>query len=358
MSRRSLIDRVFNIIEIQRANQNNDCQSIYLAGCRGSGKTSLLMLIAQYLKGKKYEVYYFKSPRLMTNEIDNALVVKLKELEKDRNDNKLVAILIDEAADDPSNVAYITLLKSRYPYLVTIGAAVPRYLQSGITGYFRKVLGMSDLILSETDADFVELIAYCAKRGVTTAQMTDYICKIILQYCGGHIYPTVAIIEAYFSMESLRNFTKDEEAFGKHFFGPSIDREQFYMDALDRCFPGYDNQLTLATADAVLSGRGSDFDVDSLVRIGWWNDKHNTLISNFAYNALLGNRNITIPGIEKKTLKTEETPEKNAEEVIIAGFKSMDENDFTCLHNQGYPVENSLSYSWLNAQQLHSRTYS
>jgi len=114
-----------------------------------------------------------------------------------------------------------------------------------------------------------------------------------------------------------------------------------------RCFDELEDGDILEIAHVVLSGRGSDIDIDTLTRFGWWNDVSIEFISTLIFNFCLAKKSHALPGVELKTLKTKKTPEENAEAVIIAGFKSMEKSDFGCLiDNRKIPVENSLSYSW------------
>jgi len=198
-------------------------QSIYLAGCRGMGKTNLLMLIADLLKRNGYEVYFFAGEVTFSNEI-----VKALEEVVDQKHKKLTAVLIDEAAVESKATVFSLLLKSTNPYLLTVAAAVPKFLKSGITANFRARFGMTDMVLKEDDEDFVQLIEHCKGLKVTTPEMTDYICRCILRQCGGHVFPTLAIIEGYFATEGLGNFMMGEIEFNQHFYGPAFEKTGFY----------------------------------------------------------------------------------------------------------------------------------
>ena len=82
--------------EISTQQQWNDqTQSVYLAGCRGSGKTSLEMLLAKDFKAKGYEVYFFKS----ASDIPQGAGLAFEALLKDKT--KMFAVLIDEVASNP-----------------------------------------------------------------------------------------------------------------------------------------------------------------------------------------------------------------------------------------------------------------
>jgi len=195
---------------------------------------------------------------------------------------------------------------------------------------------------------------------VTTAEMTDYICRCILRHCGGHLFPALAIIEGYFTTEGLGDFMKCEIEFLQHFYGPAFEETKFYPIVLSRCFDAFEQIDLLETAHRVLSGTDSSVtDIETLIRVGWWNEDTDGFISTLIFNICLAKKKLTLRNVEIKKLTTEKSPEENAEEVIIAGFRSMEKVDFYCLIDiYKVPVENSLSYSWaLKAKSSFSNVF-
>lgn len=102
-------------------------QSVYLSGCRGSGKTCLQHLLAKSFQEDGYEVYFFRS----AEEIPQGASMAFDALLEDNS--KKVAVLIDEVGSNPNSGLYTTLLKSINPNLVTIGSAVPTPFRMGST---------------------------------------------------------------------------------------------------------------------------------------------------------------------------------------------------------------------------------
>ncbi len=130
---------------------HDQTQSVYLSGCRGSGKTSLAILLAKDFKAEGYEVHFFKSARDVPQDASLAFKALLKD------ETKMVAVLIDEVASDPEAGLFTTLLKGGYPHLV-VGLAVPRFISPGIAAKFVSVLRLTDLVLELEDDDFQGLM--------------------------------------------------------------------------------------------------------------------------------------------------------------------------------------------------------
>jgi len=146
----------------------------------------------------------------------------------------------------------------KYLLRFTIGAAVPRYIISGTAAGYRTRLGVTDMALKEEDEDVVQLIDHGKGLEVTTPEMTDYICRSILRQCGGHVYPTLAIIEGYFTTEGLGDVLQDKRKFCEHFYGPGLEETRLYRILVNRCFLEFEDELVLENAHNVLSCRSTD----------------------------------------------------------------------------------------------------
>jgi len=314
-------------------------QSIYLSGCRGSGKTCLLMLIARSLKAEGYEVYFFQSaqriPRGACFEFEALLADKTKK----------VAVLIDEVATDPNSALFTALLKGAFSNLVTIGASVPRYIPTGLTAVFKLKLRMTDLVLKEEDEDFQVLVQYCVGLKATSPQMTQAICKHILKQCGGHTYPILTFIEHFFTSDSTKGFLDSEELFYRYFHGPDFVRTPFYESVRLRCFEQILESDTLKVAIRVMGGKEEASDISTMIRLGWWDPDTNDFISRFLMNVCLSG---VKPGTDNVFyLDPKKSYEKNTEMVIIKGLSGMDDSDFKCWrHESGVKVEDGVSFNW------------
>ena len=257
LNRRRVVNRVLNSIAKQPNSpvSKGMPQSIYISGCRGSGKTSLLMLLAEALTKEEYEVYFFKSANV--SEANTQAVESLLQ-ESNKNGSgqiKKIAILLDEVSPNTRSDIFVATLKGGYPNLVVIGAGLSRFYKSYYTAMFRDALRMNDIVLKENDEDFLDLIEHCNSLKVTTPKVTEIICKTILKRCGGHVFPTVAFIQHYFSDTEGKIHIKDEKDFIKHFDGPSLLQSDTYKEVVERCFDATHDEGVCKIVDRVLSGR-------------------------------------------------------------------------------------------------------
>jgi hypothetical protein len=283
MKRERVVKKVKDEIALQQALHVNKNQppSVYLSGCRGSGKTNLLILLARAFKAEGYDVYFFKSAR----DIPYTASLDFETLLQDKT--KMVAVLIDEVASNPGSGLFTTLLKGPYPHLVTIGAAVPLLMTSDLTAVFKSVLRMSDLVLREEEDDFQALIKYCEGLKVTTPELTQMITKYLLKQCGGHTYPTLAFIEHFFIDQVNRDTLSSLIEFRRFFCGPNFVQSYFYLSVRDRCFQQLLDFETENVVFRVLGGKEEAGDINTLTRLGWWNPDSRDFISQFLVNACL-----------------------------------------------------------------------
>lgn len=338
LKRERVLKKVKDEISTQQQ-WNDQTQSVYLAGCRGSGKTSLEMLLAKDFKAKGYEVYFFKS----ASDIPQGASLAFEALLKDKT--KMFAVLIDEVASNPEAGLFTTLLKGGYPHLVVIGSAVPRFISTGITAKFESVLRMADLVLKSEDDDFLGLIEYCAGLKATTPELTQLICIYLLKQCGGHTFPTLAFIEHFFTLYDTKEFLVSMEVFQKHFSGPHFASSPFHKGVRSRCFDELLNAETEMMAFRVLGGREEVGDITTVIRLGWWDPDTRDFISPFFVNAFMC-------GVQPRAddvlyLSEKKTCEENTELVIIEGLSGMEDSDFKCWrHESGIKVEDGVSFNW------------
>jgi energy-coupling factor transporter ATP-binding protein EcfA2 len=345
LTRDRVVKNIKEEIAIQLSLGLGGSQSVYLSGCRGSGKTSLLNLLARAFKAEDYEVYFFLSAVDIPQDAYLAFMTLLEDK------TKKVAVLIDEVASNPVSGLFTALLKGPYPHLVTIGAAVPRFIP-GHAARFNCVLRMTDLVLREEDEDFQKLTKYCEGLQVTTPEMTQMICKYLLKQCGGHAFPTLAFIEHCFCGGVSKDTLSTLENFHRYFFGPDFIQSQFYLSVRGRCFDQLLDKDTEMVAFRVLGGKEEAGDITTLTRLGWWNSDSNDFISQFLVNACLSG---VKSGINEGVFYLDEkkTPEENTEMVIIEGLRGMDDSDFKCWqHKSEIKVENGVSFNWAHQVRL------
>ena len=261
LNRDRVVKKVKDLIALQKSVFPGDHASVYLAGCRGSGKTCLQMLLARSLKADGYEVYFFDSAARIPNGVSFAFESLLSDK------SKKVAVLIDEVASNPYSELFYTLLKRVNPNLVTIGTSVSLFTPT--TELFKSILRMTDLVLKKEDEDFQELVQYCVGLKATTPELTQTICEYLLERCGGLTFPTLTFIEHFFTRDDSKRFLVSEEVFYRYFCGPDFARSYFYESVRDRCFQhivlDYD---TKSAAFRVLGGMEKAGDISTITQLG------------------------------------------------------------------------------------------
>jgi predicted AAA+ superfamily ATPase len=141
LDRERVISAVHAEIKEQLTIEPGNSPSVYLYGCRGMGKTSLLHVLARDLKSKDWEVYWYASASGIPLEAGEAYLAYAEA-----NRSKRIAVLIDEVKSDPNHCIFIELLKDTPSNILVVGAAVPLYIES-LSGLFRHQLGRDDLML-------------------------------------------------------------------------------------------------------------------------------------------------------------------------------------------------------------------
>ena len=339
LKRDRVVKKVKDAMVSQRTLRPEASQSVYLSGCRGSGKTSLLALLARSFKAEGYEVYFFNSAQRIPQHACSVFEALLAD------NTKKVAVLIDEVASNPDSALFITLLKGSYPHLVTIGAAVPSYIPTRLTAVFKEVLRMTDLVLKEEDEDFQELVQYCVGLKATTPELTETVCVYLLRQCGGHTFPTLAFIEHFFTCDSMKNFLVCEEEFYRYFCGQEFSSSMFYKSVRDRCFQQILDAEIEKIVFRILGCIYEAGDISTMIRLGWWDPVTNDFISRFLVNVCLSG----VKPVVKDVIYLDEkrSHEENTELVIMVGLSCMDESDFKCCrHESGVKVEDGVSFNW------------
>ena len=344
LGRKRLIDNFFDDLAVQKSefDENMTGQSIYINGCMGMGKTSLLMLLAKALKDQGYEVYYFSSSSSFPADSQFAIQSLLEE---GMSTTKQFAFLIDEVSGKYDSGSMNVLLRGTYSNLVVVGAGVSRDEETGITGKFLSNIGVSDLDIRKTDVDFIKLVEKLQGDNDNPALVSE-ICGYILDHCGGHVFPTLFLIE-YFLVASKRlqipcfeNF----DQFIQFFNGSEFSNSRKFHKMKGRCF-SLSSSMSVHVSN-VLGGVETDADIIALRRLGWWNMDTNQFISALIKNLCL--MNIVPRDSIPQIFFNAGMPDENATLAIIEGFKLMEVEDFKCLTNVGrkLPIENALSFKW------------
>ena len=345
LKRTHVVNEVMKAVDSQLVVAPSNSTSVYLSGCRGMGKTCDLKLLAQYLKSKGWEVYWFKSAADIPQGIGDDFLAYASE-----NKTIKVAVLVDEVAAQPQSGLFTALLKDAPPNVLTVGAAVPRYITTGGTASFKTVLRTPTLILKESDEDVIALIEYWKGFATNTSpEMVDFVCRFLLNHCGGHVYPVLAFMEHYFTNDEAKKVLADKNAFECHFLSPEFANSDNYRSVCRRCFETLSiDQDSTATLSRVLSGGGNAADINTLSRLGWWDPDKHDVVSALLMNESLAQVQPVSPLESRMYLDQRDTPEHNLEKLIIEGLYRMKPHELTCTTNEtGWPIENALSHNWV-----------
>jgi hypothetical protein len=299
-----------------------------------------LTLLARSFQADGYQVYFFKSASAIPQGISFAFDTLLQ------NRSQKVAVLIDEVESNPNAALFTTLLKSAYPHLVVIGAAVPRYSDSGVTAKFAIKVPMSGICLRQTDDDFRQLVDYCVRRNVTSPALTETICLSLLDECGGHVYPTLKFIEYFFTL-APSEVVASEQAFHQYFGGPAFLQARVYQKVIERCFDMKSNNEATKAAIRVLGGKKQRTDTEALLRVGWWNGDTRDFISPWLVSTLLSSAPPEPAVASVVYLDATTSSEVIAALVIAEGLSAMEQDDFFCRTNSTVAsVESAVAFNW------------
>jgi hypothetical protein len=325
-----------------RLNPQNST-SVYLSGCRGMGKTINLKLLARHLTSTGWEVYWFASAEDIPQGIGVAFNAYAVE-----NTNKKVAVIVDEVGDKPNSAMFTHLLKDAPSNLLTIGAAVPRYHPTGGTRVFQTVLRTSDLVLRRSDDDVDGLVDYwkVVAQDIDPV-MVEFVCEHLLVYCGGHVYPVLAMMEYFFTDGAVKEFLVDKHAFLRYFASPAFAECEVYRGICTRCFDELSTEAESTRALArLLGGAASGNDVQLMIRLGWWSTDNNDILSSLLMKECLALVR-PVPQCTPRYLNKDVSPEQNLENVIAEGLFHMKHHELTYAPTSiGWPVENALSFNW------------
>jgi hypothetical protein len=341
LRRDRVVENVFVEIDMQLDDQPARSTGVYLSGCRGMGKTCYLMLIAKAFQAKGWEVYWFAS----AYSIPQGIGRQFKTYANENMNKKKIAVIVDEVHTQPNSDLFVDLLKDAPPNLTTIGAAVPVAFPIECTYQFRSTFQTSDLVLKESDDDVHELIEHwkTVNEGVVSSEMVEYVSTFLLNYCGGHVYPVLALMEHFFAHDGAKSkpFLTDKVLFNKHIYGPDFMKSRVYKKICNRCFDGLSSIGLLHALRCALTGRAQTGEMEALSRVGWWNNIDNRIISTLLKNESLQRIGTTRETEILKYVDNAKSPEENMKVVIMEGLYNMEPS----LRS---PVE-ALSNSWAHS---------
>jgi hypothetical protein len=335
-------DRIFLLVskylQDQLALSKSSTHSIYLSGCRGTGKTSMLLLLCDFYSKKGYLVYFFDSAASIPMSATAEFVKVVKDT------SKKVFIAIDEIFTLEQSPIYVTLMKGNFPNLIIFGAAVPYELGPRHTAHFRHKIGMSDLVLRSEDKDFLQLVEKIVSLNKGSPEVIFAICNHILEYCGGHLFPTLRFIEVFFTKPELKEFILTFESFFTFFHSSCFSENLYYVGIINRCFTS--SGTAAVSAFKLLNSSFTQADVDSLERVGWLDKKKRALVSKLLETFCLKSEAQSSPTANRLTLLPTTALFDNVKCVIIEGFSRMDVSDLSVIETAYTPIENALSFNW------------
>ena len=352
LDRGRVISAVHEAIEEQLTTQPNRSTSVYLYGCRGMGKTSILHVLARDLESKDWEVYMYKTATAIPRDAGEAYLAYAEA-----NPSKRIAVLVDEVNADPNHSIFVDLLKDAPPNVLVVGAAVPKQTSSGATIMFRDQLRSDALVLRKDDTDVLALIEFWKKHKVVvkndvTDKMVRYVSCYLLKYCGGHPCPVLIFMEHFFARttrKQAKEFLSSKRAFNKHFHSAEFATSECSKEVRSRCFYHLrdDKEAKMAFA-RVLGGVSKDGDITTLTRLGWWLEETNTILSTLLMNECM------LRAIEKAkpedavVLGGGDSQQQNLEVMIITGLKKMTSGQLNGFDEENpiLPIEDALSFSW------------
>jgi hypothetical protein len=337
-----VVEKVFVEIKLQLVDEPAQSTGVYLSGCRGMGKTCDLMLIAKAFQAKGWEVYWFASAFTIPKGIGR----KFKTYAFENVNKKKIAVIVDEVHTEPNSDLFVDLLKDAPPNLTTIGAAVPVELPTGSTAQFRYTFQTSDLVLKESDDDVHELIEHwkTVNEGVVSSKMVEYVSTFLLNYCGGHVYPVLALMQHFFTDKEAKQFLTDQVTFNKFIYGPDFMKSRVYKKICNRCFDGLSRIGLLQALQRALTDTTQTGEMEALSRVGWWNNVNNRIISTLLKNESLQRIGTIDNPNFLKYVDNAKSPEENMELVIVEGLYNMEPSIFTSSFES--PVEDALSNGW------------
>ena len=349
LKRQTLVDEIINLLEGKLVSDEGPPASLYIQGMKASGKTILLELLAKKLQAKGYRVYYSVSAKGLMTPVGWSLKDSIPV-----NDDK-VAVLIDEVQSNPASAVVHELLKdTKKKNLITIAAGIPLILRSGeepnISSKF-KFKKSAELRLQSDSLEMQELVAHWQGLNVVDSKVVEDVCVYLQDYCGGHFFSTVKLMEYAFTMPAaIEAAAKSMDALSKYFLGHEFQESKEYRNLLHRCFGEDFDRDTEDRLSRTLAGQGHSSDIAALQRLGWWSEEKQDVLSTFLRNVCLS-RIKPAPSDDVIQLKAGPDPKENMETIIVKGLEGMQVTDFVegrkgDTPNTNIPVEDSLSFNW------------
>jgi hypothetical protein len=289
--------------------------------CKGAGKTQLLHLIAEDLVTTFETVYFFPNSRLL----DAHALAELEALDKKLQ--KRVFVLIDETEANVASPAFTFLLKGGEhgaKNIVTIGAGVGEY--ESVSEDFSHRLQTEELFLDEEALEAEGVIEYFASDGTCRASVESILVHL-RSYCGGHMYPLMALAELI--LPTIKTGMSGEDAIA-YFESTAILSPEF-AKVVQRVSP------KVQYKDVLQLFRTQGCDQDAILRLAraGFCTRQGKLVSQLLLNAHLAN----LP-VGQRVGATLAEGLQGVKQILLFGLPKLDLDSYD---THGGPVEDAIT---------------
>ncbi len=311
----------------------------------GSGKTMLLQLMGgEFEKRGKFVVYYIDNADML-NCFEKSHIDEIVENAKAQGQRAV--LLIDEVHKNVNARLWSYLLRSPTKlrnHLIVVGAGIPQlHYQSP---HFQYKHEPKEVLLNNDE--LIEVVAAwsaeATSRGITcTEEEVKTIVGWIFNYCGGHIYPILALCDHIFTQS---NYQKHAKTYDIYFTSAEFEKTICFSNVKTRCFDfGFD---VLIYFHSLFSGTISDVEtsLSRLIHLGYWVDDW-FLSQLFLLVAFNMQRLPLEKESEQYTLLNNMSAMEKIEVIIATGLRYMEKSDF---HEPASEViskmENAIGMCW------------
>jgi len=309
-------------------------ESHYWRAPFGSGKTVFLKLMGRELQQRGCDVY-----RIIASKMDNYAEDYFIRLAKDAG-NKTVALLIDEVQNNMASGHWDSLLKeSKPPNLLVLGVGIPQLLYASPQFDNKYPENDASLKMFLTHEDLPEVCAYFARMStVHSKEIIMKMCERLLEFTAGHIFPFVTIANHLCNPDNKIDLVNINSYLSSKEFYDSDAHTQLQK----RCF-SYLSGESLTKAGNLLMNKGGSGDRADLEKLGVW-ERHG-FISPLVTAEVFEKMDIpSNPDLIITLDDTQKTP--YAEQIICAGLRDMNEEDFKDGNYNITAVENAIGFRW------------
>ena len=269
VERRELLDEILRTAGPKR--------SVHISGCKGAGKTIVLVRLGQILTANRKLVYYFDNAALF---LESETRWGIRALV---GSNQEAYILVDETQNNPGADVWTPLLKNTAGHkITTIGAGVPKF--SSMSGSFKTKITADRLFLSSGMLVSENVVQYFSSDATTQGQKDQI--KLLLEhirsYVGGHIYPMMFLAEQLVPA-ILAGDTAENQVHYLH--SSDFRHQQEFIEMVERIVP----EINLQVFRALLTTNPDPSSLTELQQHGLI-DQDNAVISQLLFDEYVKSR--------------------------------------------------------------------